>query len=46
MNAYCVQQGKNPETTLWEKGKQLYVQVMQLKKYAGNLFFKKRQATN
>ena len=39
MNAYCVQQGQNPETTLWEKGKQLYVQVMRPKKYVGKPFF-------
>jgi hypothetical protein len=31
MNVYCVQQGKNPETSLWEKKIPLYVQIMQLK---------------
>lgn len=28
----------NQETTLWEKEKPLYVQVMQLQKYAGTIY--------
>jgi len=45
MTAYCAQQGKNPETTLCEMEKPLYVQVMRPKKYVGKPFFI-RQETN